>query len=156
PWNDFVTIKQVLELDPAAVIVPMVNDEDEAKRAVAACKYPPVGMRSFGPRRGVHYGGITTREYLKTANDQALVIVQIEHIRAVKNLDASLAVPGVDGVCVGPNDLAASMGSLGESTPELTATIQQILQKCRRANKITGLGCSYDADAIKRLVADGI
>jgi len=157
PWNDAVTIKQVLELDPAAIIVPMVNDEVEAARAVAACKYPPLGMRSFGPRRGVRYGALSTREYLKTADQSALVIVQIEHIRAVQNLDAILAVPGVDGICIGPNDLSASMQRLGKTDdPEVLSTIRQVLQKCRRANKLAGLGCSFDPDAIKRLVADGI
>jgi 2-dehydro-3-deoxyglucarate aldolase/4-hydroxy-2-oxoheptanedioate aldolase len=157
PWNDAVTIKQVLEFAPAAIIVPMVNDEAEAARAVAACKYPPVGMRSFGPRRGVHYGAISTPEYLKTADQNVLVIVQIEHIKAVRNLDAILAVPGIDGICVGPNDLAASMNQLGHSdNRELTETVRQILQKSRRANKMAGLGCSYDPEAIRRLVSDGI
>src|SRR5262249_40677127 len=98
--NDVNVIKPVLDLAPAGIIVPAVNPAKEAAAAVPACKYPPRGVGGYGPRRGQRFGAVSQQEYLTTADQQILVMVQIEHIEAVRNLDAILEVPGLDGICL--------------------------------------------------------
>ena len=149
PWPDPVRIKPLIELYPAGIVVPMVCTAEDAAAAVAACKYPPKGVRGFGPCRGLRFGAIGVPEYLEHADDQTLVIVQIEHVKAVENLDAILATPGIDTVMIGPNDLSASMGMLGRTTePPVIAMIEQIVARSREAGIPVGLaGCSRDAVA---------
>ena len=101
PAGDPIIIKPVLELHPAAIIAPQVQTVADVERVVAACKYPPVGIRGFGPRRGRGFGGQPYPEYLTDADEQIMVIVQIEHIDAVNALDEIVAVEGLDGLCVG-------------------------------------------------------
>ena len=112
-WNDPVLIKPILDLAPAGIVVPMVCSGEEAAKAVGACRYPPQGVRGFGPIRNM-YGIETMEEYLAIASEQIMVFVQIEHIQAVHNLDEILATPGLDGVVIGRNDLTGSMGKLGQ------------------------------------------
>src|SRR4051812_9248693 len=88
PWNDPVLIKPILDMGAEGIIVPLVRTVEDAEKAVAACKYPPEGVRGFGPRRPSDFGR------LKKMNDSILVILQIEHIDAVNNIDGMLAVPG--------------------------------------------------------------
>jgi 2-keto-3-deoxy-L-rhamnonate aldolase RhmA len=150
PWNDPVLIKPVLELNPAAIIVPMVRTAEEAARAVSACKYPPAGIRGFGPCRGVRFGAVNTAEYLATADSRTLVMLQIEHLDAVRNLEQILQVPGVDGICVGPNDLSGSMGKLGQTTdPQVRAAVMQILRTTRSAGKMPGLATGFDPESFR-------
>ena len=147
PWADPVRIKPVIDLHPAGIIVPMVCTVEEAATAVAACKYPPRGIRGFGPTRGVRFGGIDVADYLEHADDQTLVIIQIEHIQAVENLDAILATPGIDTVMIGPNDLSGSMGLLGQiSHPQVLATIDRIIAAGQAAGIPVGLaGCAPES-----------
>jgi len=131
-WNDPVRIKQVLEMGPDALIVPFICSEDEARRAIDACRYPPAGSRGFGPRRASHYGAIPRDEYLAGADRALLKIMQIEHRTAVGNLPEILAVPGVDMIVVGPNDLSASYGHLGDLRhPEMLSVYDEIARACR-------------------------
>ncbi len=111
--NDPVQIKRVMDAGAHGVIVPMVNSAPEAEQAVTAVRYPPKGRRGVGLARAQGYG---TRfdQYLNWANRNALVIVQVEHIKAVDNLEAILSVEGVDGYIVGPYDLSGSLGVPGE------------------------------------------
>ena len=101
PVGDPIIIKPILELHPAAIIAPQIQTVADVERVVAACKYPPVGIRGFGPRRGRRFGGQPYPEYLVDADEQIMVIVQIEHIDAVNALDEILTVEGLDGLCVG-------------------------------------------------------
>ena len=94
-------IKPYLDLAPDGIICPMVNTPELAEAAVAACRYPPLGIRGWGPRRGVGYGGFDTQVYIKESEHYPLVICQIEHIDAVRNLDKILQVPGVDSFAIG-------------------------------------------------------
>jgi 2-keto-3-deoxy-L-rhamnonate aldolase RhmA len=105
-------IKRVMDAGAAGVIVPMVKNVEEAKIAVQAVKYPPVGIRSVGLARAQGYG---TRfdEYAESVNEKSIVIIQIEHIEAINNLEAILRVDGVDGTIIGPYDLSGSMGKPG-------------------------------------------
>lgn len=102
-WNDPATIMRALDLGAYGIIVPLVNTAEEAAQAVAACRYPPVGMRSAGPVRAMHYGGAN---YFDEANDEIIVMAMIETKEGLANLDAICAVPGLDAVYIGPSDLS--------------------------------------------------
>jgi 2-dehydro-3-deoxyglucarate aldolase/4-hydroxy-2-oxoheptanedioate aldolase len=150
-WNDVNVIKPVLDLCPAGIIVPMVCSRKEAEAAVMACKYPPLGVRGYGPRRGQRFSAITQPEYLKEADGHTLVLVQIEHVEAVKNLDAILDTPGLDGICVGPNDLSGSMNKLGQlDDPQVSSTIDLIFEKARKTDLFVGVSTGYAATTLDR------
>lgn len=137
--NHAATIKPLLELDPAGVIIPMVNSAEEAAAAVSACRYPPQGIRGVGPRRGTGFGNMPLDKYFSQAENNPMVIIQIEHIEAVRNLDQILKVPGLDAICVGPCDLAASMGWIRDmDNPEVARTIDQICLKTKQAGLSLG------------------
>ena len=114
PWNDPVLIKPVLDIGAAGVIAPMVCTAEEATRFVAACLYPPKGIRGFGPRRPSNYGLAPAPEFCEEANATIFPIAQIEHATAVKNIDEIVAVPGIAALMIGPFDLSGSMGFPGE------------------------------------------
>ena len=157
PTGDPVIIKPVLELHPAAIIAPQVQSVDDVERVVAACKYPPVGIRGFGPRRGRQFGGQPYPEYLIDADEQIMVIVQIEHIDAVTDLDEILAVEGLDGLCVGFNDLAGSMGLSGKVTdPRVVAVTEEVIDKTRQSDKTIGISMGYDREAVAHWLARGL
>ncbi len=130
PWNDPVHIKQALDLGCDGVLVPQVRTAAEAARAVAAAKYPPAGVRSVGIARAQQYG-LAVRECVTAANEQVAVLVQLEHIDAVPCAAAIVAVPGVDGVVIGPYDLSASMGRPGDLThPAVVAAVAALAAAC--------------------------
>ncbi len=138
-WNDFAILKPVLDLAPAGVIIPMVCTTAEAEAAVEACKYPPRGRRGCGIHRANRYGQMPFAEYLRHSETEPMVIIQIEHLEAVRNLDAILRVPGVDSICIGPCDLSGSMGKLNQGDdPEVVAVIEEICSKTLRAGIILG------------------
>jgi 4-hydroxy-2-oxoheptanedioate aldolase len=107
PWNDPPTIMKALDLGAYCIIVPLINTGEDAAKAVAACRYPPVGMRSSGPVRAVHYGGA---DYVAKANDEIVVMAMIETKEGLANLDAICKTPGLDAVYIGPSDLAFALG----------------------------------------------
>ncbi|HWN55006.1 MAG TPA: aldolase/citrate lyase family protein, partial [Methylomirabilota bacterium] len=107
PWNEPATIMKALDLGAYGIIVPLINSAEDAAKAVAACRYPPVGMRSSGPVRAVHYGGA---DYLAKANDEIVVMAMIETKEGLDNLDAICATPGLDAVYIGPSDLSFALG----------------------------------------------
>lgn len=139
PWNDQAILKQVRDLEPAGIIIPMIKTAEEAANAVAACKYPPQGMRGIGPKRGTRYGAISFSQYAKEADENCMVILQIEHIDAVRHIDEILDVPGIDSICIGPSDLSASMGKIAqESDPEVVAVIDALAKKVTERGIILG------------------
>jgi 2-keto-3-deoxy-L-rhamnonate aldolase RhmA len=147
PHNDYTAIGQALDLGASGVIVPMVNSPDDARRAVAACRYPPEGMRSWGPRRAMRISG-GRDEYARTAGDNVLVLPQIETREAVAELDAILAVPGISGVVIGPADLAASLGFLRDrSNPAVDSAFVAVLERCRQFGVPFGMFTNTIADA---------
>ena len=130
-WNDVVMIKQILDVGAEGVVVPWVNSAEEARRAVAAAKYPPLGIRGCGPRRAARLSA-SSAEYFVKANDNILVLGQIETVQAVENLDEMLQVEGLDGIMVGPADLACSMGYIHDmQNPAVDDMIGRILNKCK-------------------------
>jgi len=139
PENREVWIKKALDTGADGVVVPQVNTGEEARRAVAACKYPPEGTRGAGVGRAHDYG-MALSEYLERANRTVAVIIQIEHIEAVHHLDDILAVPGIDCVFVGPLDLSGSLGLLGQMThPEVQAATGAVVSRAQAAGMPLGL-----------------
>lgn len=132
PWNDEASLKKVLDLGATGVIVPLVNSAEDARLAVGRCKYPPEGFRSVGITRAQRFD-LDFDDYMRRANDEIAVIVQIEHVAAVRNIDEILDVPGIDGVFVGPFDLSGSMDKPGRiNDAEVQAAIAEIVQACTK------------------------
>jgi 4-hydroxy-2-oxoheptanedioate aldolase len=125
----------------------MVQDADEARRAVAATRYPPHGIRGVSvANRANAFGRI--KDYLARANDEICLHVQIETRRAVEAIEAIAAVDGVDGLFIGPSDLAADLGHLGDSAhPEVRAVIDDALRRIARTGKAAGILAPVEADA---------
>lgn len=154
--NDPVLIKPVLDLGADGVIVPLVRTADDVRRAVAACKYPPEGVRGFGPRRPSDYGRTGGPDFMRAANDAVLTIVQIEHADAVANLDAILAVSGLAALVIGPNDLSASMGHPGEPRhPEVVRTVENVLTRAAKAGVPAGLAGGGEPDLFQEWIRKG-
>jgi 2-keto-3-deoxy-L-rhamnonate aldolase RhmA len=134
--GDPAVIKPVLEMGPDGIIIPMVNSAEEAAKVIAACTYPPRGIRGFGPRRANRYGAVSDQEYLDTIDDALVKIIQIEHKDAVDNIEDILSVKGIDGIVIGPCDLSGSMGLLTQlQHPAVLAQCEKIIASCK-AHKI--------------------
>jgi 2-keto-3-deoxy-L-rhamnonate aldolase RhmA len=138
PWNDTVSVKRVLDAGAQTLLFPFVQDEEEARRAVAATRYPPDGVRGMaGMSRASRFG--TVPDFLRSANATIGVIVQIETPQAAARLEAIAAVPGVDALFVGPADLSGAMGLPGQQThPEVMAAMADAAQRARRVGKPIG------------------
>jgi 4-hydroxy-2-oxoheptanedioate aldolase len=148
PWNDVVLIKQYLDLGAQNLLIPMVNDAEQAQAAVAAVRYPPHGVRGVGSAlaRAARWNRIP--DYLARADETISLTVQIETGEAVANVEEILAVDGVDGIFVGPSDLAASMGVLGQQEhPEVRAAVEHCLDAARAAGKPAGVNAFVEATA---------
>ena len=155
--NEANVIKPVLDLAPAGIIVPRVNSAAEARAAVEACRYPPIGIRGFGPRRGMRFGAVSQPDYLAEVAADPLIAIQIEHIEAVANIDAILAVEGLDIICIGPNDLSGSMGKLGQiDDPEVIAAIDLVAEKARGTGHILGTSTFYSPETFARWMELGV
>jgi len=138
-WNDMVGIKRTLDTGVMGLLIPYVNTKEEAIAAVAACKYPPLGCRGVAgsPRAAGYTRNIMP--YLTSANDEVVVMIAVETMEAVNNLDEILTVEGLDGIFIGPVDLASSMGYLGDpSQPEVQETIALIESKVLPSDKFLG------------------
>lgn len=138
-WNDQVLVKRVLDAGAQTIMVPFVQNADEARQAVAFAKYPPHGVRGVAAvHRGSRFGRAS--DYLKRANDEVAVIVQLETPDAIERLPEIAAVPGVDALFVGPGDLSAAMGHIGNiAHPEVQALIEKAAQDSHRAGKPVGI-----------------
>lgn len=154
PWNDFVVIKRVLDLGARSLLVPYVQNAEEARRAVAATRYPPDGIRGFaGMTRANDYAADTA--YATTAADQIFLAVQLESPEALANAGAIAEVEGVDALFVGPNDLAANMGRLGEAASEpVQRAIDSVLAPIRERGKAAGV-LEFDPERAARRLDQG-
>lgn len=146
-WNDPVLIKRYLDIGAATVLLPYVQNAEEAKAAVTATRYPPHGIRGVtGSGRASRFGRVT--DYLKKANDEICVLVQVETREAMARLDEIAAVPGVDGVFIGPSDLSASFGHIGNpGHPEVQAAIEDAGKRIRKAGKGAGILTGNEEEA---------
>ena len=138
PWNDRVAIKRVLDVGATTLLVPFVQSAEEARDAVAATRYPPEGVRGMAiGSRASRFG--TVANYLRTANSGIALIAQLESVSAVAQLEAIAAVPGVDALFLGPVDLSASMGHVGQfSHPAVLEMMAQAVRRCKAAGKPVG------------------
>jgi 4-hydroxy-2-oxoheptanedioate aldolase len=153
-WNDPVLIKRVLDIGAQSVLLPYVQDADEARRAVAATRYPPAGIRGVtGSGRASNYGRVPG--YLQNADREICVLVQVETRAALDRLEAIAAVDGVDGVFVGPSDLAASLGHIGQPQhPEVQKALEDAARRLKAAGKPSGILTSNDAE-VRRYIEWG-
>jgi 2-keto-3-deoxy-L-rhamnonate aldolase RhmA len=157
PDNDPALIKPVLDIGAAGVIVPLVKTAADVKLAVAACKYPPEGIRGYGPRRPSGYGARGGPDYLQAANQTIITIVQIEQKEALTNLDEILAVPGLTSIVVGPNDFAASLGYPGQPRhAEVIKAIDTVIAKARAAKVPMGIAVGDDPDILIEWANKGV
>ena len=155
PVNDTVVIKQYLDLGVQNLLIPMVNSVAEAEAAVAATRYPPQGVRGVGSAlaRAARWNRVP--DYLARANDTISVTVQIESTAAVEAVEDILKVDGVDAVFVGPSDLAASMGMLGQQEhPEVRAAVEHCLSAAKAAGKPAGVN-AFNPGTAEHYLANG-
>lgn len=153
PWNDAVTIKRVLDAGATTLMVPLVQNADEARQAVEATRYPPHGVRGVaGMTRAARFGA--TPNYLQHANDNMGVIVQLETPQALQQIEAIAAVEGVDALFIGPADLSAAMGHLGQLThPAVLEQMSRAVKRAKEAGKPIGtLGASPEVVAQYRAI----
>jgi 4-hydroxy-2-oxoheptanedioate aldolase len=130
----------------------MISSAGQARRFVAACRYPPLGVRSFGPARGLLYGG---SDYPQHANEHILTLAMIETREGLANLDAILDTDGLDGVFIGPNDLSLTLtgsASAESQHPEMLAAVAQVIARCRQQQKIAGI---FSGEAAAQRIAEG-
>jgi 2-keto-3-deoxy-L-rhamnonate aldolase RhmA len=155
PVNEEAWIKKVLDAGADGVIVPHVRNAEDARRAVDAAKYPPLGARSVGIARAQGYG-LDFVGYLGRANESTALVLQIEDVDGVHNLAEILDVPGFDAVLIGPYDLSGSMGRLGEvEDPEVRAAVDKVRAGCRTARMPLGIFAATAA-AARAEVSSGI
>jgi 4-hydroxy-2-oxoheptanedioate aldolase len=153
PWNDPATIMKALDLGAYGILVPLINTAEDAAKAVAACRYPPAGMRSSGPVRAVHYGGA---DYVAKANDEIVVMGMVETTEGLANLDAICATPGLDAVYIGPADLSFALGlppGPDKSDPVHLATCDKIRDTAHKHGIKACMHCAsaaFAAGAVKR------
>lgn len=146
-WNDMVLIKRFLDIGVQNLLVPYVQNAAEARAAVAATRYPPQGVRGVA---SIHRANKYARDksYFTRANEDMCVLVQLETATALQNLEEIAGVPGVDGLFIGPSDLAASLGHLGDvANPQVRSTIESAIVRIKQAGKAAGILAPVETDA---------
>ena len=151
PWLEPGIIQRMLDAGSMGIICPMINSAEEAEKFVGACKYTPLGYRSSGPVRAAIYAGA---DYIANANDEILAIAMIETMEAIENLDAILSTPGLDGVYIGPTDLALTMGKppvLDPTDADVVANIEKIIDAANAKGLGAGIHCGSPEYAAKMI-----
>lgn len=147
-WNNFFEINKLLDAGAYGLICPMIDTPEDAARFVSACRYPPRGTRSFGPTRGLLYGG---PDYFDHADDTIVTYAMVETGRGIENLDAICATPGLDGVFVGPADLSLALGVgpvVRWKDDPLAGALKRIVAAARAAGKMAACFCVSEQMAI--------
>ena len=148
-------IKKLLDIGAQTLLVPMVDDAEQAHNIVRAAKYPPIGVRGLGTSMARAAAWNRSKDYLEKANDEICVLVQIETMAGLKNIEEIVAVEGVDGVFIGPSDLSAAMGFVGEPDhPDVVAAIESAFQIIQKAGKPAGV-LALSKDLVENYVAAG-
>lgn len=155
-WNDPVRIKPLLDMGAGGIVAPLVRSAEEVEAAVAACLYPPQGVRGYGPRRPIAYGRHFA-DYIAAANDSLVIWVQVEHIDAVDDIERIVRVPRLDGIIVGSNDLSGSMGLLGQPQhPDVLAAIDRVIAATRGTGVAMGLAGPDQPELAAAWIARGV
>ena len=156
PWNDKVMIKHTLDAGAEGILVPWVKDAGQVSEAVAACKYPPDGVRGFGPWRASRYYR-EVEEYARDANEALVTVTQLEHIDAADEIEDILAVPGLDAVAIGPFDMSGSAGILGQTKhPTVQGAIERIAAAAKARGVPVCMGTGMPLDDQRKWVAKGV
>ena len=157
PGQQMQDLKYVLEMGIDGIIIPQVMDEIEAQNVLDLCLYPPQGTRGFGPRRAIAYNEQDLKTYLSNSRESFVRIIQIEHIRAVERIEAILALPALDAVIIGPNDLSASIGLLGDSLNDKVLSLaKQVIDAAKRSGKPAGVSIGPDERTIQTYQRMGV
>lgn len=151
-WSDMILIKRLLDAGAQTLLIPCIDTAEEAEAAVSYTRYPPFGVRGVsGSSRAANYG--QNRSYVTTAEAEICIIVQIETPLGLSNIEAIASVPGVDGVFIGPADLAASMGHVGDGQhPEVQAAINDGFDRLQALGKPSGYLTLNEAEVRARIV----
>jgi 4-hydroxy-2-oxoheptanedioate aldolase len=154
-WSDMVLVKRLLDAGAQTLLIPSVQSAEEARAAISYTRYPPQGVRGVsGSSRAADYGLNTS--YLKTIESELCVIVQIETREGLRNLEAIAAVEGVDAVFIGPADLAADMGHLGNGQhPEVQAAVDDAFRRLKALGKPAGY-LTVNEEEAQRRIAQGV
>ena len=148
-------IRRFLDLGSPGVLCPFINNGEEAKRLVEACRYPPAGIRGYGPRRAGMYG-FDADEYFREANAAMICIPIIESRDAVENIEEIVSTDGIDGVCIGPMDLSISLGCFKEFQSAIyTGAVERVRQACAKHKKAMGTA-GYSMDHAKQCAQAGV
>jgi 4-hydroxy-2-oxoheptanedioate aldolase len=155
PWNDIVTIKRVLDLGAQTILIPMINTVEEARAAVSYCRYPPAGVRGVGgTTRATRFARI--QQYPQKVERELCILLQVETEQALDQLEAIAGVDGVDGIFIGPADLHASLGHVGERhNPEVWARIEDAIRRIAACGKAPGFLTGHEGDAARILEVGG-
>ena len=146
PDTSHTEIKRVIDFAPAGIVVPMVMNAEEGRRAIAAMRYPPVGDRGCGFRRGPRYGATEFAAYWDASKREPWVILQLEHISAYRDLDRILELEGLDSIMIGPFDFSASMGKPGQwDDPKLRKVFDDACRRIRAAGVMLGVALDVRA-----------
>lgn len=153
-WNDIVLIKRLLDIGAQSLLIPFVQTGDEARRAVEATRYPPGGIRGItGSGRASRYGRVTN--YLKNASQEICLLVQVETKSALDRIEEIASVDGIDGIFIGPNDLAASFGHIGNwAHPEVQSALEDAVRRLKKIGKPAGILTPNEEEA-KRFIQWG-
>ena len=150
-WNTPGDVMRALDAGAYGVICPNVDTPEDCERFVGACHYPPAGYRSYGPKRGLLYGG---PDYAQHANDTILTIIQIESAVGLKNVDAIAATKGLDMLYIGPSDLGLALGReprQNQTDPVVMEAVDKILAAAKRAGKLAGMHCTSPEYALQMI-----
>jgi len=156
PWNDHVMIKKLLDIGVESIMVPMVENAEEAEAVVSAVRYPPRGIRGIAhtDARASEYG-FKADEYLETASDNTFVICQVESAKAANNIDEIVAVDGLDMIFIGPFDLSASLGTPAKfENPEHQRLMKKTVDATKAAGKYLGV-TPYGTNSMADLYSQG-
>lgn len=154
PWTDAATIMKVLDMGAEGIIVPLVNTADEANMIVSACRYPPHGIRSYGPTRAAQ----AFPDYVKKANDNLAIFAMIETAEGLANLESICKTPGLTGIFIGPADLSYALGlepQTDNPEPKHIEAVKHIIQVCKEHQLVVGI-YGDDLAYLKQAVAWGI
>lgn len=157
PYLHTAFIKNTLDTGAPGIIVPQIRGVEDVKEMVAACRYPPIGSRGFGPVVPSDYGRDGGPEYVKRANKSIFVCPQIEAASAVDEIEEIVAVPGIDSIALGPYDLAASFGHVADPEhPTVVQAIEHVINTSKRAGLFVGSGMPEDVDYCKIMAIRGV
>lgn len=150
-------IKPVLDAGAPAIVVPQVCSVETVRAAVADCRYPPIGRRGFGPRVPMRFGRTPVPDHVADANQGVLVVAMIETVEAVRAIEQIVRVDGLDSIFIGPMDLSASLGHLGQlDHPAVAAAIDTTIAAARAADMPVGMGLGTDVEAAAAVIRRGV